>query len=138
MRQGGAIYVGYGSDAFNESLIVAAGGAVAPTGRTIAITASILGARAIGAGCPERLDSITSTEPQINLVLTGSLVSLGYLLSRRLEYSAPGVMPGWRRCIGCRRNPESLCSPQARPCVKLQRLHRGLRKRFPAEMLFIC
>ncbi|RZI98754.1 MAG: MATE family efflux transporter, partial [Haliea sp.] len=51
---------------------------------SIAITASILGAQAIGAGKADRLGAITRTGLQINLVLTGSLVLLGYLFSRRL------------------------------------------------------
>ncbi|XAH26233.1 MATE family efflux transporter [Xylophilus sp. GW821-FHT01B05] len=50
---------------------------------SIAITASILGAQAIGAGRPERLGAIARTGLQLNLVLTGSLVVLGYLLSRQ-------------------------------------------------------
>ena len=122
-------------DAFNDPLIVAAGGSVALTGRTIAITASILGAQAIGAGCLERLGAITRAELKINLVLTGDLVLLGYLLSRRLEYLAPGVIPGWSQCIDFRQKPGSLCSPQALPCVKSKQFHRGLRKLFSAKML---
>ncbi|MDO9404282.1 MAG: MATE family efflux transporter [Polaromonas sp.] len=51
---------------------------------SIAITASILGAQAIGAGHAARLGAITRTGLQINLVLTGTLVLLGYLFSRRL------------------------------------------------------
>ncbi|MDM0047139.1 MATE family efflux transporter [Variovorax dokdonensis] len=51
---------------------------------SIAITASILGAQAIGAGRSERLGAITRTALLMNLVLTGSLVLLGYLLSRQL------------------------------------------------------
>ena len=124
-------------DAFNDPLIVAAGGSVALTGRTIAITASILGAQAIGAGCLERLGAITRAELQINLVLTGDLVLLDYLLSRRLEYLAPGVIPGWSQCIDFRQKPGSLCSPQALPCVKSKQFHRGLRKLFSATMLYI-
>ena len=51
---------------------------------SIAITASILGAQAIGAGNAHRLGAITRTGLQINLVLTGSLVLLAYFFSRRL------------------------------------------------------
>lgn len=51
---------------------------------SIAITASILGAQAIGAGRVDRLGAITRTALQMNVVLTGSLVVLGYLLSRQL------------------------------------------------------
>ena len=76
---------GYGSDA------TAAYGAVNQVvayvqfpAISIAITASILGAQAIGAGRSDRLGAITRTGLQMNLVLTGSLVLLGYLLSRRL------------------------------------------------------
>ncbi len=76
---------GYGSDA------TAAYGAVNQVvayvqfpAVSIAITASILGAQAIGAGRSDRLGAITRAGLQINLVLTGGLVLLGYLLSRRL------------------------------------------------------
>src|SRR5512140_2623437 len=51
---------------------------------SIAITASILGAQAIGAGRTERLGAITRTGLVMNAVLTGSLVVLGYALSREL------------------------------------------------------
>ena len=51
---------------------------------SIAITASILGAQAIGAGRVDRLGAITRTALQMNLVLTGALVLIGYLLSRQL------------------------------------------------------
>lgn len=51
---------------------------------SISITASILGAQAIGAGRIERLGAILRTGLLINLVLTGSLVLLGYLFSRPL------------------------------------------------------
>ncbi len=51
---------------------------------SIAITASILGAQAIGAGRVDRLGAITRTGLQMNVVLTGGLVLLGYLLSRHL------------------------------------------------------
>ncbi|MDD0811055.1 MATE family efflux transporter [Curvibacter sp. RS43] len=49
---------------------------------SIAITASILGAQAIGAGRSERLGAIARTGLLMNLVLTGSLVSVAYLFSR--------------------------------------------------------
>ncbi len=49
---------------------------------SIAITASILCAQAIGAGRNDRLGAITATAIRMTLVLTGSLVVLGYLLSR--------------------------------------------------------
>ena len=51
---------------------------------SIAITASILGAQAIGRGTPERLGAITRTGLKMNLVVTGGLVVLGYLFSRHL------------------------------------------------------
>ncbi len=51
---------------------------------SIAITASILGAQAIGRGNPERLRAITRTGLKMNLVVTGTLVVLGYLFSRHL------------------------------------------------------
>ncbi|HZV92035.1 MAG TPA: MATE family efflux transporter, partial [Caldimonas sp.] len=51
---------------------------------SIAITASILGAQAIGAGRVERLGSIARTGIWMNVVLTGSLVLVGYLFSRHL------------------------------------------------------
>jgi putative MATE family efflux protein len=51
---------------------------------SIAITGSILGAQAIGAGRVDKLGAITRTGLQMNLVLTGGLVLLGYLLSREL------------------------------------------------------
>jgi putative MATE family efflux protein len=51
---------------------------------SIAITASILGAQAIGAGRVERLSAITRTAMGMNLLLTGSLVVVCYLLSRWL------------------------------------------------------
>jgi putative MATE family efflux protein len=51
---------------------------------SIAITASILGAQAIGAGRTDRLDAITRTGLQLSLVLTGGLVVVGYLWSRHL------------------------------------------------------
>ena len=49
---------------------------------SIAITASILGAQAIGAGRIESLGKIAQTGISLNLLLTGSLVLLGYLFSR--------------------------------------------------------
>ncbi len=51
---------------------------------SIAITGSILGAQAIGAGRADRLGAITRTGLQMTLVLTGSLIVLGYALSRHL------------------------------------------------------
>lgn len=51
---------------------------------SIAITASILGAQAIGAGRTDKLGAITRTGLQMNLALTGALVLLGYLFSRHL------------------------------------------------------
>ncbi|AGU49766.1 MATE efflux family protein [Variovorax paradoxus B4] len=51
---------------------------------SIAITASILGAQAIGAGRADRLGAIARTALLMNLVLTGGLVLLGYLFSRHL------------------------------------------------------
>jgi putative MATE family efflux protein len=51
---------------------------------SIAITASILGAQAIGAGRHDRLGAITRTGLQMNLAVTGGLVLAGYLLSRAL------------------------------------------------------
>ncbi|WP_409319546.1 MATE family efflux transporter [Pseudomonas sp. KCJK9016] len=51
---------------------------------SIAITASILGAQAIGAGRLERLGPILRTGLWINVCLTGGLIVLGYLLSHWL------------------------------------------------------
>ncbi len=51
---------------------------------SIAITASILGAHAIGAGRSEHLSAIVRTGLLLNAVLTGSLVLLGYALSHWL------------------------------------------------------
>lgn len=51
---------------------------------SIAITASILGAQAIGAGRVQMLGKIAKTGILMNLVLTGSLVLLGYLFSRAI------------------------------------------------------
>ncbi len=51
---------------------------------SIAITASILGAQAIGAGRTHTLGKIAKTGILLNLVLTGSLVLLGYLFSRHI------------------------------------------------------
>ena len=51
---------------------------------SIAITASILGAHAIGAGRIERLGAIARTGILMNIALTGSLVLIGYLFSRHL------------------------------------------------------
>ena len=51
---------------------------------SIAITASILGAQAIGAGRGQTLGKIARTGIVMNLVLTGSLVLLGYLFSRSI------------------------------------------------------
>ena len=48
---------------------------------SIAITASILGAQAIGAGHLERIGPILRTGMLINLCLTGALIVLGYVLS---------------------------------------------------------
>lgn len=48
---------------------------------SIAITASILGAQAIGAGRLERIGPILRTGLAINVWLTGGLILLGYLLS---------------------------------------------------------
>ena len=48
---------------------------------SIAITASILGAQAIGAGRVERIGPILRTGLLINLCLTGTLILLGYVLS---------------------------------------------------------
>ena len=51
---------------------------------SIAITASILGAQAIGAGRADRLGEITRTGLRMTMILTGSLVVLGYLVSRHV------------------------------------------------------
>ncbi|WP_211300671.1 MATE family efflux transporter [Simplicispira suum] len=51
---------------------------------SIAITASILGAQAIGAGREATLGAIARTGLLMNLVLTGGLVLIGYLFSRAL------------------------------------------------------
>jgi putative MATE family efflux protein len=49
---------------------------------SIAITASILGAQAIGAGRADRLGEIVKTGLLLNVLLTGALVLLGYIFSR--------------------------------------------------------
>jgi Na+-driven multidrug efflux pump len=51
---------------------------------SIAITASILGAQAIGAGRTQALGPITRTAVMLSLIITGSLVTLSYLFSRSL------------------------------------------------------
>ena len=51
---------------------------------SIAITASIFGAQAIGRGDGHRLDSITRTGLALNLTLTGGLAVLAYVLSRMI------------------------------------------------------
>jgi putative MATE family efflux protein len=51
---------------------------------SIAITASILGAQAIGAGRTDKLGAIVRTGLLMNLTLTGALVLIGYLFSRHL------------------------------------------------------
>ena len=51
---------------------------------SIAITASILGAQAIGRGHADRLRAITRPGLKMNLVITGTLVVLGYLFSRQM------------------------------------------------------
>jgi putative MATE family efflux protein len=51
---------------------------------SIGITASILGAQAIGAGRAGQLGEITRTGLKITLAITGGLVLLGYLFSRHL------------------------------------------------------
>ena len=51
---------------------------------SISITASILGAQAIGAGRVHLLGTITRTGLKMNLVITGGLVLVGYLFSRHL------------------------------------------------------
>ena len=76
---------GFGSDA------IAAYGAVNQVvnyvqfpALSIAITASILGAQAIGAGRGHRLGAITRTGLALNAVITGTLIVVGYLFSRHL------------------------------------------------------
>ena len=51
---------------------------------SISIAASIFAAQAIGAGRSDQLARVTRTALVMNLVLTGGLVSLGYLFSRNL------------------------------------------------------
>lgn len=51
---------------------------------SIAISASILGAQAIGGGHANRLGAIARTALLMNLVLTGGLVLIGYLFSRHI------------------------------------------------------
>ncbi len=51
---------------------------------SIAITASILAAQAIGEGATERLGAILSTGLWLNVAITGSFVLLGYALSQTL------------------------------------------------------
>ncbi|RYG14424.1 MAG: MATE family efflux transporter [Burkholderiales bacterium] len=50
---------------------------------SIAITASILGAQAIGAGNSGQLRAIARTGLKLNLIITGSIVLVGYLFSRQ-------------------------------------------------------
>ncbi len=54
------------------------------TAMSIAITVSIFGAQAIGAGNAGRLDPIVRTGLLLNLILTGGLVALIYLCSRAI------------------------------------------------------
>ncbi|MCX5495935.1 MATE family efflux transporter [Kaistia dalseonensis] len=49
---------------------------------SIAITASIFGAQAIGAGRADRLGAITRTGIVLTLIITGALIALVYLFSR--------------------------------------------------------
>ena len=51
---------------------------------SIAITASILGAQAIGAGALDRVRSILRTGLALNALITGSLIAIGYALSHWL------------------------------------------------------
>jgi len=51
---------------------------------SIAITASILGAQAIGAGRTDNLGKIAQTGVAMNALLTGGLVLLGYIFSRSI------------------------------------------------------
>ena len=51
---------------------------------SIAISVSIFGAQAIGRGSPDQVGMIVRTGLEMNLVLTGGLVALGYLFSRPL------------------------------------------------------
>jgi MATE family, multidrug efflux pump len=51
---------------------------------SIAISVSIFGAQAIGRGDTGQIGAIVRTGLQMNLVLTGGLVALGYLFSRAL------------------------------------------------------
>ncbi len=51
---------------------------------SIAITASILGAQAIGAGALDRVRSILRTGLALNALITGSLILIGYALSHWL------------------------------------------------------
>ncbi|QCB48166.1 MATE family efflux transporter [Hydrogenophaga sp. PAMC20947] len=51
---------------------------------SIAITASILGAQAIGAGALDRVRSILRTGLALNAIITGSLILIGYALSHWL------------------------------------------------------
>ena len=51
---------------------------------SIAITASILGAQAIGAGMVDRVGAILRTGLALNMVITGGLVLIGYALSHWL------------------------------------------------------
>lgn len=51
---------------------------------SIAISVSIFGAQAIGRGSPEQIGRIVRTGVEMNVVLTGGLIVLGYLFSRTL------------------------------------------------------
>ncbi|MGJ4927797.1 MATE family efflux transporter [Bradyrhizobium sp. HKCCYLS2038] len=51
---------------------------------SIAISVSIFGAQAIGRGTPQQIGRIVRTGIEMNVLLTGSLVTIGYLFSRTL------------------------------------------------------
>lgn len=51
---------------------------------SIAITASILGAQAIGAGQMERVRAVLKTGLRLNAIITGGLILIGYVLSHWL------------------------------------------------------
>ncbi|MGJ4952727.1 MATE family efflux transporter [Bradyrhizobium sp. HKCCYLS20291] len=51
---------------------------------SIAISVSIFGAQAIGRGTPQQIGRIVRTGIEMNVLLTGGLVTIGYLFSRTL------------------------------------------------------
>ncbi|MGY3448985.1 putative MATE family efflux protein [Bradyrhizobium sp. USDA 4353] len=100
---------------------------------SIAISASIFGAQAIGRGNAEQIGRIVRTGIEMNIVLTGGLVAIGYLFSRVLMgfFITIPMSSRWRSarstsCCGAR-----CCSacppPSRRRCARRARC--GCRSR---------